>query len=825
MTDEPGRSQPSVIGRVLTRLFAAILILIGGLILAGGAWLIGLGGSWYYLFAGAGLVVSGVGLWMGALWGVWAYLAIYACTWAWALWEVGWDGWALVPRIVAPTLFLILALLCIPALHVGKAGGRSHGRTPHYAAMGLLLALVLGAGSMLAPHRGRALASPPPSPTPPAEAAIGGSSEDQRAQSGVDWPAWGGTNHALRYSALAQINKSNVASLQRVWTYRTGDLPDSKSTEHKYSPETTPLKVGDRLFLCSAKNILISLDAATGKEIWRYDPKVPEDAIPYGATCRGVAYYKAPGVPPDKPCAERIIEGTLDARLIAADAKTGALCTDFGTKGVVNMLDGIGEAVPGWYGNVAAPTIVRNIVVMGAQVQDGQAEDAPSGVIRGYDAVTGKLAWAWDMGHPERNGAPPPGETYTRGTPNMWTSAAGDDALGYVFVPLGNSSVDFYGANRKPFENQYSSSLVAIDVTTGKPVWRFQTVHYDVWDYDLGSQPTLVDVPTSHGAVPAIVISSKQGEIYVLDRRTGRSLFPVTERQVPIGGVEPQNLSRTQPFSGYHSVAKPPLREADMWGMSPLDQLWCRIAFHRKSYQGIYTPPTHDRYYLQYPGYNGGSDWGSAAVDPNRGILIVNYNNMPNNNRLLTRQEADRKGLKPIYVPHKPAPPSNIEHQVQMGAPYAIEINPGWRLKTGLMCTRPPYGGITAIDLATGKTIWDEPLGQARANGPFGIASMLPIAIGTPNNGGALITAGGLVFIAAATDNLIRAIDIDSGKVVWEDKLPAGGQATPMAFEVNGREFIGFMAGGHHFMHTPVGDYVLAYALPPGKGQGATSTR
>lgn len=434
-------------------------------------------------------------------------------------------------------------------------------------------------------------------------------------------------------------------------------------------------------------------------------------------------------------------------------------------------------------------------------------------MIRGYDVVSGSLLWAWDMGHPERAGAPPQGETYSRGTPNMWTSAAGDDDLGYVFVPLGNASADYYGSDRKDFENKYNSSIVAIDVTTGKEVWHFQTVHYDVWDYDLGSQPTLVNIPTPAGSIPALVQPSKQGEIFVLDRRTGKSLFPVQERQVPKGGVEPEKLSPTQPYSAYNSVAMPALVEKDMWGMSPIDQLWCRIQFHRKVYKGRYTPPS-TKSFLEYPGYNGGVDWGSASVDPKRGILVVNYNNMANNDRLLTRQEADKLGLKAIDVPHKPMPPGRVEYGPQRGAPYADQVNPGWRQWTGLMCTQPPYGGIRAIDLGSGKTLWDRPLGQARENGPFGIPSRLPIAIGTPNNGGSLVTAGGLIFIAAATDNLIRAMDIQTGKVLWTDTLPAGGQATPMAFEVNGREYVGFMAGGHHFMHTPVGDYVIAYALP-----------
>jgi quinoprotein glucose dehydrogenase len=782
---------------------------------------VGLGGSWYYLLAGIGLLLAGILMLAGRTSGVWLYLAVYALTWIWALWEVGLDGWALVPRVVAPSLLALLAALCIPPLArheraltaipsvEPEARPMPAGFSPRGARLaavaGVVVALVLIGGLGLDLAQGAT--GPMEMPKP-----VTANAPDD-AVSGADWNAWGGTYKALRYSTLDQITPDNVSRLQRVWTYRTGDLPSEKA-KGKYSPETTPLKIGNRMYLCSAKNILIALDPASGKEVWRYDPKVSDDAIPYGATCRGVAYYQNPVSATGAACSARIIEGTLDARLIAVDAEDGKPCADFGKDGAVDLTEGIGETVPGWYGNVAAPTIVRGIVVMGAQVQDGQAADAPSGVIRGYDAITGKLAWAWDMGHPDWNGAPPAGQTYTRGTPNMWTSAAGDEELGYVYVPLGNAADDYYGKERTKEEDEFNSSIVAIDVTTGKPVWHFQTVHHDLWDYDLGSQPTLADVPVNGTMVPALIQPSKQGEIYVLDRRTGKSLFPVEERKVPTGGVEPERLSPTQPFSGYASLAFPPLREVDMWGMSPLDQMWCRIQFRSMTYDGEYTPPRMDNQYLEYPGYNGGSDWGSVAVDPVRGILVANYNNMANYDRLLTREQADKLGLKPINVPHEPAKPGYVEYGPQAGVPYAIKGNPGWRQFTGLMCTRPPYGGIRAIALSTGKTIWDTPLGEARENGPFGIPSGLPFDIGTPNNGGAVVTASGLIFIAAATDNLIRAIDIRTGKVLWSDRLPAGGQATPMTFEADGRQYIGFMAGGHHFMSTPVGDYVLAYALP-----------
>lgn len=637
---------------------------------------------------------------------------------------------------------------------------------------------------------------------------------------GKDWPFYGGGGNAARYSPLDQINAGNVGNLKKVWSYRTGDMPNEK-TEGKYSPENTPLKVGDSLYVCSAMDILISLNAKTGKEQWRFDPKVSDQSIPYGATCRGVAFYKNSDANDGDLCASRIVAGTLDARLIAVDAQNGKPCPEFGDDGNVDLTKGIGQTVPGWLSVTAPPTIVRNIIVTGTQVKDGQAEDAPSGVIRGYNVLTGDLVWAWDLAKPDMNGMPPEGEHYTRGTPNMWTAAVGDEKLGYVYLPLGNSAVDYYGGNRSKAENEYSSSLVALDVTTGKPAWHFQTVHYDLWDYDLGSQPTLIDFPGENGSIPALVLPTKQGDIFILNRETGESLFPVENVDAPTGGVEPENLSHVQPVSTYHNLRKPRLTERDMWGATPLDQLWCRIQFRRASYEGRFTPPTTKTPWIEYPGYNGGSDWGSVAVDTKRGILVANYNDTPNFNRLITRDEVDKRGLKAINEQPGTESGSNAEGDgdPQVGSPYGIDVNAGWRVPfTGLLCKEPPYGWITAIDLKTGKTLWDHPLGEARKNGPFGIPSHLPVQIGTPNNGGPLVTAGGLIFIAAATDDLIRAIDIETGEVVWSDELPAGGQANPMTYEVDGQQYIGFMAGGHHFMETDIGDYVMAYALPTGEG-------
>ncbi len=787
------------------RLAGAILVLIGLALAVGGGWLVTLGGSPYYLAAGLGLLVSGGLLLQARTAGVWAYLVVFAATLVWALWEVGLRGWALVPRLFGPAVLAFVVLAVLPSLRPGPEGRRMAVRGLSIFAA-LTIAFVIVAAFANQPPRPLAL----PGVSPVAM------SEPSPLAPGPDWPAYGGAYSARRFSPLAQIPPANVRSLKRAWLFHTGDMPQTTQAAKMYGAETTPLKVGDSLYLCTPKNIMIALDPATGRQRWRYDPHVADAWIPYTAACRGVSYYAVPGASPAQPCATRIIEGTLDARLIAVDARTGLLCPGFGANGQVDTKVGMGEVTPGMLSITSAPTIIRGVIVTGHQVLDGQKRDAPSGAIQGYDAVTGALRWAWDMTRPDRPSGPSQNETYTRGTPNMWTTASGDETLGLVFLPLGNSAVDYWSSLRSPLENQFATSLVAIDVTTGKVAWAFQTTHMDVWDYDLGSQATLVDYPGQAGPVPALVLPSKQGDIFILDRRTGQPLTGVKEQPAPGGGVEPAQRSPTQPVSLYHSLRKPDLTEADMWGMSPIDQMACRIQFRLASYKGFHTPPEARRHSVEYPGYNGGSDWGGVAVDPQRGVIVANYNDMPNYVQLVPRAKADKLGWAPRGQARGGSLGGGAEGagDPQAGTPYAISVNAGWRLPfTKLLCKEPPYGGIRAIELATGKTLWDRPFGTARTNGPFGIPSHLPLSIGTPNNGGSVVTAGGLVFIAAATDNLIRAIDIRTGRTVWQDVLPAGGQATPMTYETGGRQYVVIVTGGHHFMETPIGDQVIAYAL------------
>ena len=805
----PRWNQPRSAGGWLTVVLGVLLLLIGVVLTIGGVQLAALGGSWYYLIAGVALVVSGVLIVLRDVRGAWLYAATFVGTLIWAFWEKGLDGWALVPRLVGPLVLMFLVIAALPALK-GRGGRKLAG----ISALALVAATAVFGVVVAQANRAQV-----DHPLPGAQLNY---DDPAMMRTGADWPAWGGTDSSQRYTPLTQINRDNVGQLERAWTFRTGDLP-----EERWGAETTPLKIGDTVYLCSARNKLFALDAVTGQQRWTYDPQVADINIPYTAACRGVTYHARAGADAAQPCATKVIEGTLDGRIIAVDARTGRPCPAFGQNGAVDIKEGMGEQYPGMVSITSPPVIVRGVIVTGHQVLDGQKRWNASGVIKGFDVETGALRFAWDMMRPDITTTPPEGQTYTPGTPNMWTTATGDERLGLVFLPMGNSAADYWSSSRRPLEKQYSTSLVALDVTTGKPRWHFQTVHNDVWDFDLGSQATLIDYPTAGGVVPAVLLPSKQGDMYIFDRATGRMLHGMEERPVPTtGGAEQGQRSPTQPFSLFATLRKPNLTERDMWGMSPIDQMMCRINFKKANYQGYYTPPSTN-HYINYPGYNGGSDWGGVAVDPRRGVIVANYNDMPNYNRLVPREEANEKGWFPRDDPRYIQKQKEAAERggsrskgegagdPQIGVPYAIDVNAGWRVKwTGLLCKEPPYGGITAIDMRTGRTLWDRPFGTARKNGPWKIPSHLPLEIGTPNNGGSVVTAGGLIFIAAATDDLIRAIDIETGKTVWSDVLPAGGQANPMIYEQNGRQYLVIMAGGHHFMETPKGDYVIAYALP-----------
>jgi quinoprotein glucose dehydrogenase len=797
-------TQTSPISTGIRRAYALILILIGAVLIAGGAELIMVGGSFYYLLAGLATAASGVLVWRGDRSGRRLYGAMLVATLAWAIWEAGWDGWALNARLLAPFVLGLGFILPPIARGLVRKEPRSHWAGWPGFAGGLTAATIVGGVA-------HGLVSTPPDPlyqagttAPPAETAAAGAA-DARAS---DWLHYGNDQGGTRYSALNQITPANVGQLQRAWTVHLGGLPN----DGKEKLEVTPLKVGNSLFLCTGYSDMVSIDAETGKVNWRSKAGVNHEDVLSG-TCRGVAYYEVPGA--TGACARRVITASVDGRLIAVDADDGKPCQDFGTNGQTSLMTGLGPSGPGYYMVTSAPAVVRGKLVLGGWVLDGQYWGEPSGVIRAYDARTGKFAWAFDVGRPDDHGEPPAGQHYTRSTPNSWAPMSADDALGLVYVPTGNSVPDYYGGMRRPFDDRYSSSVLALDAETGAVRWSFQTAHHDLWDHDVASQPTLVDIRGPHGLEHALIQPTKRGEIFVLDRRTGKPLRTVEERPVPQGGIAPgERLSPTQPFStGLPSFRGADLRESDMWGVTPLDQLYCRILFKRARYDGPATPPGLTKPSVIFPGTMGGVDWGGVTIDRSRNLMFVISTRFAQYIQLIPRSVADARGLKPHTG--KESAKHMIGALPQANTPYAADIGP-FMGPLYTPCIKPPYGIFSAVDLTTGKLVWTRPIGTARDAGPLGIPLGLPITMGTPNLGGSVATRSGLVFIGATIDRTFRAIDARSGKELWSASLPGGGNATPLTYwsQSSQRQFVVIAAGGAALLGSKPSDAIAAYALP-----------
>jgi quinate dehydrogenase (quinone) len=619
------------------------------------------------------------------------------------------------------------------------------------------------------------------------------------------WRHYGRTPSGTRFAPLNQITPRNVAGLKVAWTYRTGEIP--KGSEGFV---VTPLEVNGLLYGCTQSNVIFALDADTGQERWRFDAKSQGNFRP---RCRGVGYHDAS--PPtsastassgsEAACTRRIISTTVDARIIAVDAMTGKLCVDFGNQGVVDLRTGMGEIKPGFYFPTAAPTIVRDLIVVGGLVRDNFEVGEPSGVVRAFDVRTGRLVWAWDLGNPAITGLPPEGTSYSHGTPNVWSTPAFDDALGLLYLPTGNSTPDFWGGHRTRADEKYSSSIVALDIATGRERWHFQTTHHDIWDYDVPSQPALYDVPDGRGGtIPALIQTTKQGQIFVLDRRDGKPIASVEERAVPQDGVADDHISPTQPHStGMPALGTEPLSEERMWGLTLLDQLTCRIDFRRARYDGGFTPQS-EKPTIQYPGWFGGMNWGSVSVAEDLGYLIVNDIRLGVVNRLVPRAEYDAK--------HSVGSAEG-GGAAQLGTPWGVEQRV-FMSALGIPCQEPPFGTITAIDLATRKVVWSMPLGTVEDTGPLGIVTHLRIPIGMPTRGGPVTTSSGLIFMAGTQDAYLRAIDVHTGRELWRGRLPVIAETTPMTYvSPRGRQFVVISAGGSVATQRP-GDYVLAFALP-----------
>jgi quinoprotein glucose dehydrogenase len=785
---------------VALRLYAVVVAVIGLVLTVNGAHLLRLGGSPYYVVCGLAVMAGGILLFLRRAEGALIYGLMLVATMAWALWEAGLNAWALLPRIAAPVVLGLVLL--IPAVRKALIH-----RTPPVSPLRAVAAAVIAVVVGLTLHHAvppltypdplyQTGSTPAPAATPVADAY------------GGDWPSY--ALDGTHFSALAQITPANVAQLRQVWDADLGSI------SRWHMMEGTPLKIGSVLYICSSANDLFALDAETGKQIWHYESHT-ETGSSANITCRGVGYYKSPAV--SGPCAERIITNTIDARLIAVDARDGKPCRDFGSNGVVSLLEGMGDVIPGYYFVTSAPTVVQDKIILGGWVSDNQFVGEPSGVIRAFDAVTGKLVWAWDMGQPDRTGAPPEGQSYTRGTPNAWGPMAADESLGLVYFGLGNPTPDYYGVQRRPFDEQYGSSIVALDIATGRPRWHFQTVHHDLWDFDVSPQPALADVPTPDGMVPALVQATKRGEVFVLNRATGVPLKTVEERPVSQdGGVpeEKEKLSPTQPFStGMPAFGGTRMVESEMWGLTPLDQLWCRVKFREARYDGPMTPPGVT-VSLNKAGKVGGMNWYGLSIDASRHMVITTSSNLPNTILLIPRDRADKMHVVPQKANEGLGPFGRGVH-AQAKTPYAVAS--GYFMSPlKVPCVQPPHGRISAVDLATGKLVWSHAFGSAKEIGPWGLKSHLPLDIGTVSFGAAAVTQGGVSFIAASQDRTFRAYDTATGKALWKAPLPALANATPMTYisPASGRQFVVVASGGGAMGTGGSSHHLVAFALPEG---------
>ena len=619
----------------------------------------------------------------------------------------------------------------------------------------------------------------------------------------IGWPAYGGSPGGGHYTAAAQLTKDNVDGLQVAWMHRSGDFREGVITgvdgfdasgQAASAFVNTPIVVRDTLYYCTPFNRVFALHPATGAERWRFDPGVNIDEE-HLTNCRAVSSWADAEAQPGDPCAHRIILPTLDGRIFALDGATGKRCPGFGDNGEIDLTAGLTEHGAKEYGITSAPAILGDALITGAYVLDSFRADVPSGVVRAYDLRNGAFRWGWNPVPPGAEPVDADGN-FIPGTTNVWSTISVDAERNLVIVPTGNSSPDYFGGDRGGNLDHYSSSVVALDGGTGEVVWSYQTVHHDIWDFDVPSQPTLVDVTIDGRTSPAVVQATKMGLTFVLHRETGAPLHPVEERPVPQTGAVPgEYLSPTQPFP----LKPEPLHQLgispdDAWGFTFWDKGECRRKLEELTTGPIYTPIS-EKGTVMYPSNIGGQNWGAPAVDPGRGLMVTNTKHVGMVLRLAPRAECDQSAN--VGMP-------------QRGAPYCVFMNPllsSW----GAPCTKPPWGTLDAVDLSSGRIKWRVPLGNLKHLAPWPVSLMIK---GTIEFGGPMVTAAGLTFIAATADRQIRAFDTDTGAELWRDELPTTGNSVPMSYVSGGKQFVVVAAGGHFTSPSPPGDYLVAYSLP-----------
>ena len=624
-----------------------------------------------------------------------------------------------------------------------------------------------------------------------------------RAPSSVDgeWRAYGRDALGSRWSPLAEITRENVSRLEPVWTYHTGETaPEFAGRRRQRSLEVTPLVADGRMFISTPLGRVMALDPETGRELWKFDPKV-DRAITFGDfTSRGVSYWidSRRATAAGGECVRRVIVATIDGRLIALDADHGTPCSSFGVRGTVNLRASLRNQPEesAEYEVTSPPAVIDDIIVVGSAVADNSRTDAASGEVRAFDARTGALRWTWDPVPQDsadaawRTWIGP--RAHATGAANAWSVIAADPARGLVFVPTGSASPDYFGGERLG-DNRYANSIVALRASTGHVVWHFQVVHHDLWDYDIASPPALVTLHKDGRDIPVVLQATKTGQLFVLDRDTGVPVFPVEERAVPASDVAGERASPTQPFNTVLPPLSPQrLTPADAFGATEADRAACRARIEGLRNEGTFTPPS-ERGTLVYPSSIGGAHWGGVTYDPARQIAVVPVNRIPIEVKLIPRASFDRSAVTDAAETRGPG----AQYTDMRGTPYVMRrqfmFGPG-----GAPCSPPPFGSLVAIDLNTGTKKWDVPLGSLGPMLPPGVDSAQAAALGSVNLGGAITTAGGIVFIGAALDRSLHAFDIETGRELWRGPLPAAAKATPMTFRGprDGRQYVVVAAGG-----------------------------
>ncbi|HMN45858.1 MAG TPA: pyrroloquinoline quinone-dependent dehydrogenase [Povalibacter sp.] len=608
------------------------------------------------------------------------------------------------------------------------------------------------------------------------------------------------------YSALSQINTGTVANLQPAWEFHTGEVPPQKVPDKLIAFEDQPSLIDGNLIVCTITRRLIALDPQTGRQRWAFDPEDPSIGT---QKCRGISHWVDTQAAADAACRSRIFLGTADYRLMAIDAKTGQRCAGFGQQGEVRMQSTKPEIFAGEVVAGSKPAVVNDVVVVGSAVADNQRVDSPSGRVLAFDARTGQPRWEFDP--VPRDAADPAMKSWGKGTQgygggNVWSTMSVDQALDLVYLPTTSSSGDFYGGGR-PGDNHYTSSIVALKGSTGEVVWHFQFVHHNVFDYDTPSAPLLIDLPQADGStVPALVQNNKTGLIFMFDRATGRPLVPIVERPVPqTNTVAGEKLSPTQPFpEGMPAVAPQGFSPDDAWGFTFFDRWLCRRRIEERNYGPIFTPPS-EKGTIFSPSMGGGPNWGGGAYDPASNIMVVPSNRVPAIITLVPRDKAELKASQAIEAGGPMIFPD-------AGSPFVPKIEP-LLSPLGAPCSAPPWAALTAVDLVQRKIVWEAPLGSIENMMPFSPPWDMDFDLGTPGAGGLLVTGGGLVFIGYTLDNMLRAFDIRTGKVLWKAPLPAAGVGVPVTYEAGGEQYVVIPAGGHSMYQSTMGDSVVAYKL------------